>query len=96
MTQSRVLLLLAHFVLWDMAILFPQHVAAADKSSGTRVSLNLSPLIVLSIQGLYMRLDEFALFYTVRKGETLQPHKNTARKSNYDTLQCIFDKKKEK
>lgn len=71
MTQSRVLLLLAHFVLWDMAILFPQHAAAADKSSGTRVSLNLSPFIVPSIQGLYVRFGEFAqslFFYIDRKG----------------------------
>lgn len=33
----------------DTEILFPQHVAAANKSSMTRVSLDLSPLFVPSI-----------------------------------------------
>lgn len=57
---DTVLQLLAHFVLWDTEILFPQHVAAADKSSVTGASLNLSPLIVPSILVLYVNIGELA------------------------------------
>lgn len=39
---------------------FPQHVAAADKSSVTGASLNLSPLIVPSFLDLYVNIGEFA------------------------------------
>lgn len=53
--------LLTYFVLRDTEIFFfPQHVAAADKSSVTGASLNLSPLIVPSILDFNAKIGEFA------------------------------------
>lgn len=91
--QSRVLLLLAHFVLWDMEILFPQHVAAANKSSMTGVSLDLSPLFVPSISDLYVRLREFVQNLSPKKN-VATTRINTSFKTNYSGPQFNFDKKK--
>lgn len=67
----------------DTEIFFPQHVAAANKSFMTGVSLDLSPLFVPSISGLYGRFGEFVqnlslfFFFTQirKKNKTLPPHK---------------------